>query len=68
MHFCADTYWRIITGRGKGSYDHVPKLRPAVEEYLDKRGIIHGLEEGNSGMVCFRISRGQELKPFDGHF
>lgn len=64
----ADTLCKIVTGWGKGSHDNVPKVRPAVEEYLDKRGITHGLETGNIGMVCFCITRGQHLKPFTERF
>jgi len=60
----ADTFCKVVTGWGRGSQDNVPKLRPAVEEYLDKRGITHGLEVGNSGMVCFCINRGQRLQPY----
>jgi DNA-nicking Smr family endonuclease len=60
----SDTFCKVVTGWGRGSQDNVPKLRPAVEEYLDKRGITHGLEVGNSGMVCFCINRGQRLQPY----
>lgn len=61
----SDTFCKVVTGWGRGSQDNVPKLRPAVEEYLDKRGIKYGLEKGNNGMMCFRIARGQYLRPYN---
>lgn len=63
-HTHADTFAKIITGRGKGSPDQISRLKPAVEAYLTQRGILQGLEPGNNGVICVNISRGQKLKPY----
>lgn len=62
--FFADTFAKIVTGRGKGSVDQISRLKPAVEDYLTKRGILQGLEPGNNGVICISLKRGQTLKPY----
>ena len=62
---CADTEFTVITGRGLGSINNVPKIKNAVTQYLNARGIIWRYLENNNGTVKFRVVHHKSLGQFD---
>lgn len=60
----ADTHMQIITGRGNGSVDNIPKIKNAVIKYLDERGILWYHEGHNDGEIRCRIIAQKPLKPY----
>ena len=63
MGLRADIYWCVITGKGNHSRDG-PKVQPAVIDYLKQRGLAHSVNDRNAGEVNFRVTPGQQLKPY----
>lgn len=61
----ADNWCELITGCGNHSVANIPKLQRAVLAYLKQRGIVSVVHPGNKGIVCFRITRGMRLQPYD---
>ncbi|KAI0743849.1 hypothetical protein C8Q80DRAFT_1106419, partial [Daedaleopsis nitida] len=53
-----DTEVRLIVGKGLHSTNHVAKLKPAIEDLMNKQGLIAELDEQNSGVL---------IVSFDGH-
>jgi hypothetical protein len=50
-----------IVGQGEHSINHVPRIKPAVEEYCDKRGLRHELEH-NKGRILIHLQPGQQIE------
>ena len=65
VSLCADTEFTVVTGRGLGSINNVPKIKNAVTQYLNARGIIWRYLENNNGAVKFRVVHHKSLGQFD---
>ncbi|KAF7361940.1 Smr domain-containing protein [Mycena venus] len=46
---------RVIVGRGRGSKDGQPKLRPAITREMQKQGIPCRIQAGNDGVLILTV-------------
>lgn len=46
-----DSQIRFIVGKGLHSANHVAKIKPAIEELIQKNGLVAELDEHNAGVV-----------------
>ena len=56
------TYVHVIVGKGIHSQDHIPKIKPAVEELCSQRGYQWRLEE-NDGRIYVELPPLQQQTP-----
>ncbi|TBU29614.1 hypothetical protein BD311DRAFT_777500 [Dichomitus squalens] len=50
-----DRQLRLIVGKGLHSTNHVAKLKPAIEELIQKHGLVAELDEHNSGVLIVNL-------------
>jgi len=50
-----DSQLRLIVGKGLHSRDHVAKLKPAIEELMQKHQLAAELDPQNAGVLIVRI-------------
>jgi len=50
-----DEVVRFIVGQGKHAEDGVAKIRPALEAFCTKRGLLHSLDPKNPGLLIVRL-------------
>ncbi|KAI1796405.1 DUF1771-domain-containing protein [Ganoderma leucocontextum] len=50
-----DSQIHVIVGKGLHSANHVAKLKPAIEELIQKHGLVAELDEHNSGVLIVSL-------------
>ncbi|PIL34161.1 hypothetical protein GSI_03872 [Ganoderma sinense ZZ0214-1] len=50
-----DSQIRFIVGKGLHSANHVAKLKPAIEELMQKHGLVAELDEHNAGVLIVSL-------------
>jgi DNA-nicking Smr family endonuclease len=51
-----ESHLKVIVGKGNHSENHIAKLKPAVEELCQSRGIKHWVDQHNAGVIVLEFA------------